>query len=236
MVGSARGERRFMSEARQEILGAIRAATKTSPSRSGFERGGRQIPRAYRTAGGLSAPERLGLFVERLHDYDADTHLCAPVDLAKTIGQCLERAGLSRIILPLDFPEDWLPPNQRFLRDENLSYERIDRSDGVITACTVAIALTGTIVLREGGFAQGRRALTLIPDYHLCVVEEAQIVETVPEAISKIEPYGTHAITTISGPSATADIEMIRVRGVHGPRVLEVILTCGEESYNSALI
>jgi len=126
--------------------------------------------------------------------------------------------------MPDDFPESWLPSGFEFIRGQGLAYEAIDRMDGAITACTVAIAMTGTIILQDGAPAQGIRALSLIPDYHLCVVEVAQIVETVPEAVRAIEKTGTKATTTISGPSATSDIEMTRIKGVHGPRTLEVII------------
>jgi L-lactate dehydrogenase complex protein LldG len=109
-----------------------------------------------------------------------------------------------------------------FVSDENLSYPDLDRAEGVLTTCAVAIALTGTIILRHG--RSGRRATTLIPDYHLCIVRASQVVETVPEAIRELESPGRSPITTISGPSATSDIEMTRIKGVHGPRRLAVIL------------
>ena len=114
------------------------------------------------------------------------------------------------------------PRNFPFIRDENLSYETLDGSEGILTTCAVAVALTGTIILRHG--RSGRRAITLIPDYHLCIVRASQVVETVPEAIRELESPSRSPITTISGPSATADIEMTRIKGVHGPRRLAVIL------------
>jgi len=104
-----------------------------------------------------------------------------------------------------------------------LSYEEIDRAEGVITGCVAAIAFTGTIILRHS-LADGRRALTLIPDYHLCIVSTSQVVETVPEGFAMLKGMETMPLTTVSGPSATADIEMNRVKGVHGPRFLDVIL------------
>jgi L-lactate dehydrogenase complex protein LldG len=114
------------------------------------------------------------------------------------------------------------PAALKFLRDSKLSYEQLDRSEGVLTTCAVAIALTGTIILRHT--RDGRRALTLIPDYHLCIVRAAQVVETVSEGIRAIEAPASGPLTAVSGPSATADIEMTRIKGVHGPRKLGVIL------------
>ncbi|HKQ88110.1 MAG TPA: LUD domain-containing protein [Candidatus Acidoferrales bacterium] len=126
-----------------------------------------------------------------------------------------------------DAPKRALAPEAKsgtfsFIRDENLSYADLDRAEGVLTTCAVAIALTGTIILRHG--RSGRRAMTLIPDYHLCIVRASQVVETVPEAIRELESPTRSPITTISGPSATSDIEMTRIKGVHGPRRLAVIL------------
>ena len=123
-------------------------------------------------------------------------------------------------------PDGWTAAVEDPLTDDPpLTYDQIDASDGVITMCALAIAQTGTIVL-DGGAGMGRRVLTLLPDYHLCVVRQEQIVSSVPEAIAKLGATGpTRPITFISGPSATVDIEMTRVRGVHGPRNLEVIIT-----------
>ena len=110
-----------------------------------------------------------------------------------------------------------------FIPDDNLTYEQLNSNDGVLTTCTLGIALTGTIVL-ESSPEQGRRATTLIPDYHLCVLRRRDIVEVVPEALLKLEGIKDRPLTFISGPSATVDIEMTRVRGVHGPRTLDVLV------------
>jgi L-lactate dehydrogenase complex protein LldG len=122
-----------------------------------------------------------------------------------------------------DFPNKWITLGLDFAIDHNLSYAEIDQAQGVITLCALAIAETGTIVLRHAA-GEPRRAISLIPDYHLCIVFAAQVVETVPEGIRKMATLGSAPLTTISGPSATSDIEMTRVKGVHGPRTLDVIL------------
>jgi L-lactate dehydrogenase complex protein LldG len=162
------------------------------------------VIREYRQA----CPVDLDQFLERLRDYNAGVYRCAEIDLPRTIGEALAARNKHRVLMP---------PHGDVTRAE------LEAADGVLTFCTVAISLTGTIILTHGP-REGRRALTLIPDYHLCVVFANQVVETVPEGIRALRDYRTRPITTISGPSATADIEMVRVQGVHGPRTLDVIL------------
>jgi L-lactate dehydrogenase complex protein LldG len=194
--------------AREEILTKVRAAIgQTSHS---------DIPRDYRT----TTTDGLDTFLDRLAHYDATTHVIDPAELEGRVSEIL--AG-RRVVAPTGVPEAWLRDVNPLTDDPPLTHDQIDASDGVITTCALAIAQTGTIVL-DGGPGMGRRVLTLLPDYHLCVVREEQIVSSVPEAIATLADHPTRPITFISGPSATVDIEMTRVRGVHGPRNLEVIV------------
>lgn len=209
-----------MSAAKDEILARIRGALGGTTSPPAVRE---QAPKEYRDRGTLPLADRIDLFIDRLHDYDAVVHRAAPHEIAAAIAGILQARGKSGLLIPLGIPHDWLPPGFLFQRDTGLAYGEIDVSEGVLTGCAVAIALTGTIVLRHSE-SEGRRALTLVPDYHLCVVDERQVVETVPEGIAQMSAYVPAPITTISGPSATSDIEMTRINGVHGPRTLEVIL------------
>lgn len=207
--------------ARSLILGRIRdiLGERSEPSGVAYER----IPRDYRDAGTLTLEACLDLLVERLQHYHVGVFRCARADLSGTIAKTLLARNRDRLVVPPDIERHWLPPGFGFTPDDGLSYSTLDGCDGVVTACSAAIANTGTIVLRHAA-GEGRRALTLIPDYHLCVVFADQVVQTVPEAIRRLAALGPALVTTISGPSATADIEMTRVRGVHGPRTLDVIL------------
>ena len=210
-----------MSGAKEEVLRRVRAAlgrSQTSPV-SEYE----LIERKYIAAGILDLPSRVTLFVDRLHDYGAVVHRCGANSIPGTIRQAMESRRNRGLIVPPGVPAVWLPEDFAFVPDDGLTYQVLDRSEGVLTGCAVAIAATGTIVLCHSA-TEGRRALSLVPDYHLCVVYEDQVVETVPEGMRKLRPYQSDAITTISGPSATSDIEMTRVKGVHGPRVLDVVL------------
>lgn len=208
--------------ARDEILGRIRAAL---PANRDSERVVEYaaIERQYQAAAVLSQEDKVALFRERLEDYNAEVHRCAPGGIAATVGEVLRARGKSGLLIAEGTPATWLPPGFTFTKDTGLAYDALDRSEGVLTGCAAAIALTGTIVVRHGS-EQGRRALSLVPDYHLCVVPLELLVETVPEGLRRMAKLLPAPLTTISGPSATADIEMIRVKGVHGPRTLEVIL------------
>jgi L-lactate dehydrogenase complex protein LldG len=181
------------------------------------------IAREYRQSASLPRAECLALLADRLAHYQVGVHACSRASLSQTIGDAVIRRGKRRLIAPIDLPAEWLPPGLDVVRDTGISYTYLDALDGVITGCTAAIAATGTIVLTHAK-GEGRRALTLVPDYHLCVVFADQVVETVPEAIRRLEQLAPRLVTTISGPSATSDIEMTRIRGVHGPRTMDVVI------------
>lgn len=211
-----------MPDAREEILSRIRAATRDS---AGAEAAGEReaIPRNYIQAGQLDPEARLALFVERLRDYDAHVVETEAASLPAVIEGVLREHGERKVIVAEGFPAELLPGNFAFLPERQADVDDLNGCDGMVTGCTVAIAATGTIVLTHGP-GEGARRLTLLPDRHLCVVRADQVVETVPEALQRLAPLATHPITFVSGPSATADIEMTRIRGVHGPRFLDIVL------------
>jgi L-lactate dehydrogenase complex protein LldG len=201
-----------MTTAREEILKRIGVS-------GGFESSS-VIPRDYRGPSGFGNCEH---FAERLRDYQALVTMSSESQLPQALGNALERRGARRIVVPKGIPASWLRDcHVDFVADdESLSANDLDQVDGVLTTCAVAIAETGTIVLTHGP-GQGRRALTLIPDYHLVIVEDRQVLKGVPDAVAALDPV--LPMTWISGPSATSDIELKRVEGVHGPRNLEVVI------------
>lgn len=207
--------------ARSLILGRI--SDILGPRMATAEEGHAAIPRDYTSAPSLDRDACLALLTDRLRHYQVDVHHCELATLPKTIAAALSARGKAGLHVPVDIDSAWLPAGHEFVPDAGLSSAALDRSEGVLTGCSFAIANTGTIVLRHGP-GEGRRALTLIPDYHVCVVLAAQVVQTVPEAMRRLAAIGPRLVTTISGPSATADIEMTRIRGVHGPRTLDVVL------------
>src|SRR5271165_3192247 len=149
-----------------------------------------------------------------------------PAELSQAISDACAARGVKRLVVPADLPDGWAPSGLTLLREPGLTNDILEHSDGVLTAAALGIAQTGTIVL-DSGPGQGRRAITLLPDYHLCVIRDDQVVGLVPEAVSSLHTAAadsTRPITFISGPSATSDIELNRVEGVHGPRTLEVLL------------
>lgn len=167
----------------------------------------------------------LALFLERLAEYDARVFRATPASLTTTIPQVLDSAGRRRILVPAGVPPAWLTGDITFVVDSGLDHATIDGCDGVLTGASAAVAESGSLVLRHS-LAEGRRVLTLLPDYHLCIIDASQVYATLPECMTYLESAGVSLITFISGPSATADIEMTRIRGVHGPRSLDVILVC----------
>ncbi len=214
-----------MSSAREEILGRIRDALQDVPV--GEQTGDVAVARDYRREGGAPREEMIERFIERVSDYKVTVRRVSEQDLPEAIAAACAARGVHRLVAPADLPRSWMPAGIELLRDEPpLSNAQLDQSDGVLTACALGIAQTGTIVL-DSGAGQGRRALSLLPDYHLCVIFETQIVDLVPEAISRLADevrLRAQPITFISGPSATSDIELNRVEGVHGPRTLDVLV------------
>ena len=180
---------------------------------------------SYRRVGTLSAGQRLQLLEERLHEYDARVFHATEQDLARQIAGVLIEGKKLRIVHPAGIPSAWLDERISWTPglDNALSYEQIESFDGVLTGATAAVAESGSIVLQHGP-TEGRRALTLLPDYHLCVLFAGQVVETLPECFARLQASAAHPTTFISGPSATADIEMTRIKGVHGPRFLDVFI------------
>jgi L-lactate dehydrogenase complex protein LldG len=203
--------------AKEAILARIRRATAASPAAP-------PIPHAFLTHDERDREAILEEFIDRLIDYKAVVTRCASADLPQAIATTCEQLHVARLAVPSDVSVTWLPTSVTVLSDDPpLTIEAIDKSDGVLTGCSIAIAQTGTIIL-DGGTTQGRRVLSLIPDRHLCVVFAEQVVGLVPEAITRLQEKRTQPITLISGPSATSDIELNRVEGVHGPRVLHVFV------------
>ena len=185
------------------------------------------ISREYRTTSDSSTEALTELLIDRLVDYRALVRQCSVDDLDAAIAAALAERGAETVVAPPVLDPSWLanPPvtvlTDGLSPDDQLNVAQLDGVDGVITSCAVAIAETGTLIL-DDSLGQGRRILTLIPDYHLCVVFTDQIVPDVPQALARLE--ATRPLTMISGPSATSDIELNRVEGVHGPRTLEVII------------
>ena len=197
--------------ARDEILNQVKAAIRDAGPTA-------EIPRHYRTA----TDDDLTTFFDRLAVYEATIRQVEEPDLDETVRTTLRNRNVTRLVTPAGIPDAWTRDVEPLRDDPPLDAHDLDASDGVITTCALAIAQTGTIVL-DGGAGMGRRALTLLPDYHLCIVRHDQIVSSVPEAIEHLADP-TRPLTFVSGPSATVDIEMVRVRGVHGPREVHAIL------------
>jgi len=204
---------------RERILGRVRRALADAPSED------TPIERAYlREHGDRSVEETVELLAENLADYRAIVHRCTAADLPATLAGMLAARGSKTVLVPPGLERSWLAEadaEQVPDRVESTPHE-LDRIDSVVTACAVAVAETGTIVL-DGSPDQGRRRITLVPDHHICVVRVPdQVVSSVPQALERLDP--ARPLTWISGPSATSDIELDRVEGVHGPRTLEVVL------------
>ncbi|MFI6273912.1 lactate utilization protein C [Streptomyces sp. NPDC050988] len=212
---------------RDLILARVRRALADvprddTPYDQAFERG------YLREHGDRSVAETVDLLAENLADYRAQVHRCAADGLAATIAGLLAERGSTSVVVPTGLDPEWLAATDVMRVPDRLDSTpaELDRVDSVVTACAVAIAETGTIVL-DGGPDQGRRRITLVPDHHICVVRVPdQVVSSVPPGLERLDP--ARPLTWISGPSATSDIELDRVEGVHGPRTLEVVLVSGE--------
>jgi L-lactate dehydrogenase complex protein LldG len=200
-----------VTTAREHILARVRDALRDVPPGEAVE------PTAYEPPPAPSG-NAVARFAERVSDYRATVREAD--DVTATIAQVCAEHEARRLGIPAALP--WRPHGLELVEDHGLSARELDELDGALTGCALAIAETGTIVL-DGGERSGRRALTLVPDLHVCVVERSQVVATVPDAIRALEG-ARGPFTFVSGPSATSDIELDRVEGVHGPRRLEVLL------------
>ncbi len=211
-----------MTSSRDQILARIRAANAAQPA-AAVDDAYAAIPRDYlRAHHDPAAHDIVALFAERVADYRAVVSRVTDAELPVAVASALTA---SRYVVPDGVPEGWLaglPAGIELIEDSPpLSPAALDGVDGVITGCAVAIAETGTIILDHGS-GQGRRAVTLVPDFHLVVVRADQVAPDLADAFGRLDPVRPH--TLISGPSATSDIELIRVEGVHGPRTLHVLI------------
>jgi L-lactate dehydrogenase complex protein LldG len=222
------------SISRQVILDRIRKATGGGAPDVAESYG--ELERSYVRVGKLGAGERVALMIERLREYDAEVVEAAPESLVEAIRGQLAASGRRRFVAPEGLPVEWMAEEFEWTVDHGLSTADIEQAEGVVTAAFCGIADSGTIVLHHSA-AEGRRIISLLPDWHLCVLRASQVVETLPEYFARcaeapaLHPndkdpsLGAPALATyISGPSATADIEMTRIKGVHGPRFLHVVV------------
>lgn len=206
-----------MTTARETVLGRVRDALALAPAAD------TPVPRDYRTGRTLPDAERLALFTDRLVDYKAQVHPCTADRTAEVVAEVLRERGARRIGVPAGLDARWLAAYDGQVQQDSadIPAPRLDALDGVVTASAAGCAETGTIFL-DGSPDQGRRALSLVPDLHVCVVDLSAVEVGVPEAVARLVP--TRPTTLISGPSATSDIELERVEGVHGPRTLAVVI------------
>jgi L-lactate dehydrogenase complex protein LldG len=209
-----------VSDARADVLARVRAALGAGTVVP-------EIPRTYRgagRAGPAGAPDVVDRFCVRVEEYRATVRRVSADGLGAAVAAACRERGVRRLAVPAGGPAD-IEGVEVVVDDPPLAIAELDAVDGVLTGCALGIAETGTIAL-DGGPASGRRALTLVPDVHLCVVEAAQVVAGVPDAVAALAAAAAEGrpVTLVSGPSATSDIELDRVEGVHGPRTLEVFV------------
>ena len=209
-----------MTGAREDVLGRIRGALGAGAVVP-------EIPRDYHIAGsGAAAGSEavVARFCERAGDYKATVRRISAADVEDAVVEACREQGARRLAVPTGAPQH-VAGLELLVDDPPISARGLDRVDGVLTGCALAIAETGTVVL-DGGDQSGRRALTLVPDFHICLVEAARIHASVPDAIAALAPAAAEGrpLTFVSGPSATSDIELERVEGVHGPRTLVILV------------
>jgi L-lactate dehydrogenase complex protein LldG len=204
-----------LSDARDEILARVRRGLADVPSDERPE--DVDVPREY----GIREPDgTLDRFVERVADYGTFVRVVGGESIATAVGEACRTFGVRSLVVPPDVPSVWIPAGVSPIPENGLSVRDLDSIGATLTGCALGIAETGTIVL-DAGARQGRRALTLVPDVHVCVVDEQQIVDGVPAALRRLAGNlrrTRRPLTFVSGPSATSDIELARVEGVHGPR------------------
>jgi L-lactate dehydrogenase complex protein LldG len=212
---------RAVSAARDEILARVRRALADVPRDERPE--DVEVARRYLEHEAEGTLER---FVERVADYGATVRVVAVHEAAGAVADACRGYGVEEVAVPAELPPEWLPDDIEAVIDEGLAASDLDRIGAAVTGCALAIAETGTLVF-DAGPRQGRRALTLVPDVHVCIVEEAQVVDGVPAAMRRLATglRSTRGpVTFVSGPSATSDIELSRVEGVHGPRRLQLVV------------
>lgn len=209
---------------REKVLERVRRATGDGVRDAAASYAGLQ--RSYVRVGRLPVEDKLALMVERLREYDAEVVETSPDSLPKAIAEQLAPSGRRMFVVPPGLPTSWLATGFAWKIDHGLATEEIEKVDGVVTASFCGVADSGTIVLHHSE-TEGRRVISLLPDWHLCVLRASDVVETLPEYFARCAAPPALA-TYISGPSATADIEMTRIKGVHGPRFLHVVLVRDE--------
>ena len=210
-----------MSAAREEILRRVRAALADVPADERPE--DVSVVREYLSSEPEATLER---FVERVRDYKSLVHLVAGDAIREGVEAAMRELGVSRLAVPLDLPAEWVPGAAVAVPDDGLSARQLDELGAALTGCALGIAATGTVVF-DAGALQGRRLLTLVPDVHICVIREDQVVDGVPAALRRLAPElraSRRPLTFVSGPSATSDIELARVEGVHGPRRFALVV------------
>lgn len=212
---------------REKVLERVRQATPAAAdSRQAMAQAYAALPRTYVRRGAMSVDERVERMIERLREYGACVVESLPHELSSAIAARLAASGHHTFVAPAGVPAEWLATGYEWKIDRELTIGEIEEADGVMTAAFCGIAESGTIVLHHGPI-EGRRVLSLLPDWHLCILRASQVVETLPEYFARCQ-RAPALVTWISGPSATADIEMTRIKGVHGPRFLDVVMVRDE--------